>query len=702
MGQDKTASTERLFRAACIAILLTALAVSQLAAAGQSWILATDDTRMTIALDAEGRPIITELVNPSRAFNWALQPNPIPLPTGVLQDGRAVAGNWTLRNAAVDTSDGTKLTLTFSNTSGLEFQSEWWARPGAGPIHHASLITNNSGAAMGIEYQPTLSLQLNAPQSDRIDAWHFKTDGGHQMVDPQGVYREPIASGFNRVVRTNPDGPAGAAIPLAVIDSGGRQGVYVGTEWSYGDIEIAGSANGVTVKSGNVLGFQTTLQAGQAFEVPPGFVGAYDGDIDTAGNRLRKYLLRNSMPESVRMGSGYPKVQWNAFGATGKTPGGWDPVGSKYFPLVDDMASLGFEEVMIDVGWWSGNEPTTDAQDWPAGMKAAADYAKQRGMKFGLYWTDNADMATEAGRKTRADRIKRLYQEYGADLWRSDNTHGPLITPNYESVKGFYAMVDRLAQDVPGFQWENCSSGGRIKDYGAMQRSVKIFNSDTYSELDVRKVFYDSSFALHPLQLEGHLGSTDGSLRPVGAAGMKYAFRSMSMGAPEWFLDAPNGGNGSAPWTAEEREAVKSCVTTYKDRIRPLVRNADLYHIFPRPDGRAWDGIEYYDPAVRKGVVFIFKPDASDDTHTIVLKGLDPNLMYHLTFEDGSNAPAHLLGAVLMNSGIDVTLRGRNVSELMFIQVAEPNSMTLLTVGGLALAGFLWRRRLAESGERSP
>ena len=64
-------------------------------------------------------------------------------------------------------------------------------------------------------------------------------------------------------------------------------------------------------------------------------------------------------------------------------------------------------------------------------------------------------------------------------------------------------MVDQLARTVPGFQWENCTCGGRIKDYGAMQRSVKIFGSDTYSSLNVRQVFYDASFALLPMRWRG-------------------------------------------------------------------------------------------------------------------------------------------------------------------------------------------------------
>ena len=88
---------------------------------------------------------------------------------------------------------------------------------------------------------------------------------------------------------------------------------------------------------------------------------------------------------------------------------------------------------------------------------------------------------------------------------------------SFDATRGFYQMVDTLAQEIPGFQWENCSGGGRIKDYGAMSRAVKIFNSDTYSALHVRQAFYDSSYAMHPVQLEGHLGSTDGRYRPHGA-----------------------------------------------------------------------------------------------------------------------------------------------------------------------------------------
>ena len=150
---------------------------------------------------------------------------------------------------------------------------------------------------------------------------------------------------------------------------------------------------------------------------------------------------------------------------------------------------------------------------------------------------------------------------------------------------------------------------------------------------------------------------------------MKFAFRSMSMGAPEWFIDAPNGRNGGGPWTAEEKAAVKAAVATYKAKIRPLVRNADLYHILPRPDGKNWDGIQYYDPAAKKGVVYLFKPAAGTDTKTIKLRGLEPKTIYRVSFEDGTNRPCKKTGEELLQ-GLAVTLKGAPVSELVFLEEA--------------------------------
>jgi len=637
----------------------------------ESWTLATDDTRLTLGVTATGEMVIGELSCPVAGWNWITRPVAVSFLPRADVAGESHTLQWRFVDAAVDDSDGRKLTLRFAcDEPALEIASQWHARPGPGPVHHTVQIKNRSTESVTIGEQPTFDLDLMGAAA----VWCFHSDG--RTPDPVGVYRHPLTAdqaGRRYSVRTT---PGGEFIPYVVLESNQRHGVYMGLEWSYCRIEavtLSGDASpALRLRGGgNIADLRAELAPGEALEARPGFLGAYCGDLDDAGNRLRRWLMRYRVPDILRQDPGYPKVQWNAFGATGKTPGSWDPVEKKFYPLIDDIAPLGFEEVMIDVGWWQGDEPDSDQTDWPSGMKKAADYAHEKGMRFGLYWTDDLDMASPTGRRQRADRVRRLFREYDADMWRSDCTRGAVIGASYAATRGFYEMVDTLAGEIPGFQWENCCGGGRIKDYGAMRRAVKIFNSDTYTPLHVRQAFYDSSYAFHPIQLEGHLGSSDGRYRPRGVAGIRYAFRSMSMGAPEWFLDAPNGGNGVEPWTQQEKDTLKTCVDTYKSKIRPLVREADLYHIFPRPDGRNWDGIQYYDPAAGKGVVYLFQPSNETTTETIRLRGLDPKRKYRMSFEDGTHPSSIKSAAELMEKGLPVKLQGEEVSELIFFEVVR-------------------------------
>ncbi len=634
----------------------------------KSWSLATDDTHLTLGVTAQDELVVRELSCPAVGQNWISNPTRFEFLSEVDIGGESQQLQWKFVDAQVDDDDGQILALRFScDDPLLEAVCEWHAGQGPGPIHQSMHIKNRSQQSITIPEQPTFDWDVTGATA----MWCFHSDGG--TPDAVGVYRHPLTGDQTHSRYTVRTVPTGEFIPYVVLDADERHGVYLGLEWSYCRIEAVLLAGGETptvrVRAGEFVGRRMELAAGESFEVRPGFLGAYAGDLDDAGNRLRRWLFRYCVPDILRQDPSYPKVQWNAFGATGKTPGSWDPVESKYYPLIDDIAPLGFEEVMIDVAWWQGNEPDSDQADWPSGMKKAADYAHQKGLRFGLYWTDDLDMASPAGRRQRADRVTRLFREYDADMWRSDWTRGEVIGASYAATRGFYEMVDTLAQQIPGFQWENCCGGGRIKDFGAMRRAVKIFNSDTYSALHVRQAFYDSSYAFHPIQIEGHLGSVDGRYRPAGVAGIRYAFRSTSMGAPEWFLDAPNGGNGSEPWTQQEKDALKDCVDTYKAKIRPLVREANLYHIFPRGDGRHWDGIEYYDPAAGKGVVYLFQPSAETASGVVRFKGLDPKGMYRLTFQDGTHPPVVKPAADLLDQGVPTSLPGDEVSELIFFEL---------------------------------
>jgi len=115
-------------------------------------------------------------------------------------------------------------------------------------------------------------------------------------------------------------------------------------------------------------------------------------------------------------------------------------------------------------------------------------------------------------------------------------------------------------------------------------------------------------------------------------------------------------------------EAIAREVQTYKTRLRPLIREANLYHILPRPDDRHWDGIQYYNPAPWQGATYVYKPHSENEAQTIRLKGLEGDRTYRLAFEDGSNPATTHTGAELMDSGFNMRLLGTTVSELVWIE----------------------------------
>jgi hypothetical protein len=82
-----------------------------------------------------------------------------------------------------------------------------------------------------------------------------------------------------------------------------------------------------------------------------------------------------------------------------------------------------------------------------------------------------------------------------------------------------------------------------------------------------------------------------------------------------------------------------------------------------------WDGVEYFDPRRRVGVVFAFRGSASDEPeHAFVLKGLRPEATYALRFHDRSSPDRTATGRELLTSGVRVKLALPDSSDLIFIE----------------------------------
>jgi hypothetical protein len=107
--------------------------------------------------------------------------------------------------------------------------------------------------------------------------------------------------------------------------------------------------------------------------------------------------------------------------------------------------------------------------------------------------------------------------------------------------------------------------------------------------------------------------------------------------------------------------------------MRPLIRNGNLYHILPRPDGVHWDGLQYVDLESENeimGMVLLWKPSNEEGPQkTVKLRGLEADASYQLTFEDRKEQNAVYTGAQLME-GLTVTIEGDFGSEMIWISRA--------------------------------
>jgi Glycosyl hydrolase family 36 C-terminal domain len=142
----------------------------------------------------------------------------------------------------------------------------------------------------------------------------------------------------------------------------------------------------------------------------------------------------------------------------------------------------------------------------------------------------------------------------------------------------------------------------------------------------------------------------------------RYMLRSGMMGWLTIMID-------TNAWSPEQHAEAKNEIALYKE-LRPFIRDADLYHVSPRPDGVHWDGVEYWNPDRQRGVVYAFRGTMEEEkTHAYVLQGLQPSSRYLLKFNDHSSPDRTVTGEELMKRGLKVTLPIPNSSELIFITI---------------------------------
>jgi hypothetical protein len=473
--------------------------------------------------------------------------------------------------------------------------------------------------------------------------------------------------------------------------------------------------------------FLTRLPAGAAFDAPPVFLGAFHGDRDDAGNVLRPWVRTVLTHSETWSNPQYPMLVNNSWGGGMQV----DEVLAKR--MIADSAELGLEMFHIDAGWFRGvGDWYPDPKKFPHGLAPIADDAHAHGLKFGI-WVDWAqagvsdapgaasvrkesmrddliadtpsdwkpddfvgrtmDLGVPAVKQYAQNEVERIVSSYKLDMLehdgyvvahacaRKDHPHAPppdgypteingngIKLPlasnstdvSYHAVRSYYEIYTKLRHDHPELLLEVCNDGGRMVDFGSASHGDYFSITDVYDPLSNRQAFYDASQVLPAAMLEDYVEKWP---TPT-LENFRYMLRSGMMG---WLTIMQD----TNAWSPEQHAAAGAEFALYKERLRPLIRDADLYHLSARPDGVHWDAVEYFDPKASRGMVYAFRGTTTDEAeHVFVLRGLRGDRNYRIHFEDGSSPDATLSGQDLLRSGLKVALKSVNSSELIFVEEA--------------------------------
>ncbi len=706
------------------------LIVSNAEAGDRTLKLATTDTVLMMSAGPDG-PCVLSLANPVGAA-WESQ-RPERLIDRVQVNGRWEPVHWKLESVNSAPVRSKLIVVYASSQPRLRLHWQWQARDRSGPIEHTIRIENLESATVGLPLQESFTFDWTVPPSRRL--LHMWIEKGAGTPSPEGTHEVPLTDHYNwegsssTYAQNRPDG-RWEPIPWLLVESAENKqsGWYLGIEFS-GRTRLNLSREGTSLKGEAGLNptpdpYLTQVTAGASFTTPTIFLGAFSGGSDAAGNDLRRWVRHVLLNAGTLKNPSYPLLVNNSWGS------GMDINEARAQSMIEDSVKLGLEMFHVDAGWFRGvGDWYSNAEKFPQGVDALADYAHHLGLKFGLWvdWTqagtDSApgalnvhapnirdwltrdvaadwkpepfkgvtiDIGNPPAKEWCARELDRLVKDYHLDMLEHDGylvaegctrTDHPHVSCNrsplgpepwlegscstdvsYHATLAYYELHEQLRRRNPGLLLEACNDGGRMVDFGTAAHTDYFSITDTYDPLSNRRAFYDASHVLPASMLECYVARYPAK----HLANFIYMLRSGMMGWCTIMQD-------TTAWTPEQHAAARQAFELYKSRLRPLIRQADFYHISPRPDGVHWDGMEYFNPDSGQGVVYAFRGSTAEEReHTYLLRGLRPDRQYDLHFEDHTSADLKMSGKEVMNTGFKVSLPLPDCSELVFIREMSP------------------------------
>ncbi|WP_346863731.1 alpha-galactosidase [uncultured Draconibacterium sp.] len=395
--------------------------------------------------------------------------------------------------------------------------------------------------------------------------------------------------------------------------------------------------------------------------------------------------------------------------------------------MMDDAAEMGIETFVLDDGWFGNKYPRNNDDaglgDWqtntkklPRGLDYLIDYAHSKGLKFGL-WIEPEMVNPES--ELAGNHPEWIVQSADRDkiTWRNQllldlsnpkvqdfvyNVFDSLLTshPGIEYVKwdanrhveqagstflpaseqthfwisythGLYSVYERIREKYPDFVIQDCASGGGRLDYGALKYHNEYWTSDNTDPLSRIFIQYGTTLIYPPVGAASHV-STSPNHQTMRMTPLKFRFDVAMTGRLGMELQPKH-------IQGDERVFAEEAITNYKQFVRPLVTNGDLFRLKSPYDEGGWASQMYVAKDQTSAVLYAFslEPHLRGIYPTIKLNGLDAKKKYQIV-EINKNGKTRFRGDgqtfsadYLMNVGIELKIADQFDSAVFLLNVVH-------------------------------
>ena len=321
-------------------------------------------------------------------------------------------------------------------------------------------------------------------------------------------------------------------------------------------------------------------------------------------------------------------------------------------------ATLGAERFVLDDGWFGTRDNDTralsewvvDPRKYPDGLRPLIDHVHQLGMSFGIWFepemisphsalykenphwalgeTDQIlgrnqkalNMALSEVRDYLYESISQILTDNIIDYIKWDHNR-VLPIPDAQQTRGTYTLMDRLRESFPLIEIESCASGGGRADFGILERTQRVWLSDSNDALERARIQHGSALFLPSCVTGSHVGP-----RVCHTSGRIHDIRFRS-----WIAAQRHMGFEMDPreLTHEETE-ILTTVTSWWKAERSWLMSADILRL-DCDDETVFAELHMAEDK-NKFVVFANKIDTSRQIapRPLRLCGLESDKIYHI------------------------------------------------------------------------